>query len=91
MNTSEWTQQIKAVRQRADALQNHANTSPLPSSEILHDSLEELNTALEELRVAEEEIRQQNQELIDIRFALEVERQRYKELFDFAPDAYSSN
>ncbi|KOP23963.1 histidine kinase [Hapalosiphon sp. MRB220] len=88
MNASELTQQIKAVRQRADALQNHAKTSPLPSSEILHDSLEELNTALEELRVAEEEVRQQNEELRNIRYELEVERQRYKELFDFAPDAY---
>ncbi|MFB2773108.1 ATP-binding protein [Pelatocladus sp. BLCC-F211] len=88
MNASELTQQIKAVRQRADALENHANTSPLPSSEILHDSLEELNTALEELRVAEEEVRQQNEELRNIRYALDVERQRYKELFDFAPDAY---
>ncbi|PMB51830.1 PAS domain-containing sensor histidine kinase [Fischerella thermalis CCMEE 5201] len=88
MNAYELTQQIEAVRQRADALQDHAKRSPLPPSEILHDCLEELNTALEELRVAEEEVRQQNEELIDIRAALEVERQRYKELFDFAPDAY---
>lgn len=88
MNAYELTQQIEAVRQRADALQDHAKRSPLPPSEILHDCLEELNTALEELKVAEEEVRQQNEELIDIRAALEVERQRYKELFDFAPDAY---
>ncbi len=88
MNASEFTQQIKAVRQRADVLQNHAKISELLPSEILHDSLEELNTALEELRVAEEEIRQQNEELRNIRYALDVERQRYKELFDFAPDAY---
>lgn len=88
MNAYELTQQIKAVRKRADALQNHAQRSPLPPSEILHDCLEELNTALEELRVAEEEVRQQNEELINIRTELETERQRYKELFDFAPDAY---
>ncbi|TBR59628.1 PAS domain-containing sensor histidine kinase [Westiellopsis prolifica IICB1] len=88
MNASEFTQQIKAVRQRADVLKNNAKTSELLPSEILHDSLEELNTALEELRVAEEEIRQQNEELKNTRYALEVERQRYKELFDFAPDAY---
>ncbi|PMB07693.1 PAS domain-containing sensor histidine kinase, partial [Fischerella thermalis CCMEE 5273] len=88
MNAYELTQQIEAVRQRADALQDHAKRSPLPPSEILHDCLEELDTALEELKVAEEEVRQQNEELIDIHAALEVERQRYKELFDFAPDAY---
>ncbi|RAM50224.1 MAG: PAS domain-containing sensor histidine kinase [Hapalosiphonaceae cyanobacterium JJU2] len=88
MNASEFTQQIKAVRQRADVLKNNAKTSELLPSKILHDSLEELNTALEELRVAEEEIRQQNEELKNTRYALEVERERYKELFDFAPDAY---
>ncbi|MCP6763042.1 MAG: ATP-binding protein [Fischerella sp. CENA71] len=88
MNASEFIQQIKAVRQRADVLENHAKTSELLPAEILHDSLEELNTALEELRVAEEEIRQQNEELRNTRYALDVERQRYKELFDFAPDAY---
>ncbi len=43
---------------------------------------------LEELRVAEEEMHQQNEELVLARDALESERQRYRELFEFAPDAY---
>ncbi len=88
MNAYEFKQQIQVVRQRADALHDKANTSPLPSAQLLNDCLEELNVALEELRVAEEELRQQNEELFSARNELEIERQRYKELFDFAPDAY---
>ena len=43
-------------------------------------------TAVEELGVAEEELRQQNEELLAASGALEAERQRYHELFNFAPD-----
>ena len=48
----------------------------------------ELLTALEELRVADEELRAQNEELIESRQSIDLERLRYRELFDFAPDAY---
>jgi len=47
-----------------------------------------LPQALEELRVAEEEMRVQNEELGRGRLRLEAERQRYQDLFDFAPDGY---
>ncbi|HBY80229.1 MAG TPA: PAS domain-containing sensor histidine kinase, partial [Cyanobacteria bacterium UBA11148] len=36
----------------------------------------------------EEEVRLQNEELIVARQAIEAERQRYRELFEFAPDGY---
>ncbi|WP_026731980.1 PAS domain-containing sensor histidine kinase [Fischerella sp. PCC 9605] len=88
MNAYDFAHQIDAVRHRADVLGNQAKISPLPSSEILHQCLEELNTALEELHVAEEELRQQNEELATARQAMELERQRYQELFEFAPDGY---
>jgi PAS domain S-box-containing protein len=48
----------------------------------------ELIEALEELRVADEELRQQNEELAASRDEIDRERQKYYELFDFAPDAY---
>ena len=48
----------------------------------------ELSQAYEELQVSEEEIRQQNQELRSARNALEAERRRYQQLFEFAPDGY---
>lgn len=48
----------------------------------------DLDTALEELRVADEEVRVQNAELVEARAALENEQARYRDLFEFAPDAY---
>ncbi|HYN87736.1 MAG TPA: ATP-binding protein, partial [Ardenticatenaceae bacterium] len=49
---------------------------------------EELGNAIEELRVAEEELRQQNEELAAAQVLIATERQRYQELFEFAPDGY---
>jgi PAS domain S-box-containing protein len=40
------------------------------------------------LRVAEEELRVQNEQLMGAQELLEAERQRYLDLFEFAPDAY---
>ncbi len=48
----------------------------------------DLATALEELQVASEEIDHQNLELAASRETVEAERQRYQDLFDFAPDGY---
>jgi PAS domain S-box-containing protein len=48
----------------------------------------ELSEALEELRLADEELRQQNEELAATRDEIDRERQKYYDLFDFAPDAY---
>lgn len=50
--------------------------------------LQELSAALEELRVAEEELTVQGEQLAASTEAIDAERQRYAELFDFAPDAY---
>jgi len=52
------------------------------------EALRELGFASEELKVAVEELYQQNNELIATRQAVEVERQRYQELFEFAPGGY---
>lgn len=54
----------------------------------LKEMLQEFMTVLEELQVADEELRNQNEELIAGRQALEEERRRYQELFEFTPDAY---
>jgi PAS domain S-box-containing protein len=43
---------------------------------------------VQELRTAEEELRAQNEALLSAAHALEIERQRYLELFNFAPDSY---
>jgi len=82
-----FSQQMKVVNERATTLYGRAG-EPQQQPELLADSLEELRTALEELRVAEEKLRQQNDELAIAREAVEKERQRYQELFEFAPDGY---
>ncbi|HJQ10373.1 MAG TPA: ATP-binding protein [Gemmatimonadaceae bacterium] len=59
------------------------------AAQTLPDQREaELLTMVEELRVADEELRVQNEELVSSRQAVDRERARYRELFDFAPDAY---
>lgn len=47
-----------------------------------------LSAAVEELNVANVELRQQDEELISTRLQVEMERQRYRDLFDSAPDGY---
>lgn len=47
-----------------------------------------LEETVEELNIALEEMRQQQEELVTAQQALEAERRRYQDLFDFAPEAY---
>ncbi|MBE8989633.1 PAS domain S-box protein [Nostoc sp. LEGE 12450] len=49
---------------------------------------EALRETLEELQVVEEELRQQNEELAIARETAELERRRYQDLFNLAPNAY---
>jgi PAS domain S-box-containing protein len=69
----------------------HARISGLTRSDAAgstEEVLEDLRVALEELRVAEEELRQQNEELAATHVDLDLERRRYEELFEFAPNPY---
>ena len=79
---------VEAVRQHSRELQQASRKVPLDQIQLLLEHVEALGTALEELHVAEEELRQQNEELVEARQILEAERQRYQELFEFAPDGY---
>jgi PAS domain S-box-containing protein len=79
---------IAAVQQRLDMLQKRAVSSSQNQEIILSEVLQDLSITLEELQVADEELRQQNEELALARQHAEAERQRYRELFDCAPDAY---
>lgn len=69
--------------QQAQA-QNSPDSLPL----FLTDTFRELGTASEELQVACEELQQQNEELAIARELVEIERQRFQNLFEFAPNAY---
>jgi diguanylate cyclase (GGDEF)-like protein/PAS domain S-box-containing protein len=78
---------IDAVQQQALLLHEYASASPI-HPELLAVALENLNLVLEELRTAHEELMLQNQALADYRQQLEIERQRYQDLFNLAPDGY---
>ena len=71
---------LEAIHQRINGL---STADALASGETVED----LRVALEELRVAEEELRQQNDALASTQVALDIERRRYQELFELAPDA----
>ena len=79
---------ITTLHQLIAALHERVATEAVLAAEVLPTVLEDLHTALEELHVAEEEQYQQNEALAAARLTAEAERQRYQELFDFAPDGY---
>src|SRR5258708_34864967 len=58
------------------------------SQERLGEAVEGLQRTVGEVELAERELAAQNEELIAARESLEVERHRYRELFDLAPDGY---
>jgi PAS domain S-box-containing protein len=51
-------------------------------------TVDELKLLVEKLQVADEELRQQNEELALAHAQVDEERERYRELFELAPDAY---
>lgn len=85
MHSSPADSQIMLLQQRIVALEQRATAEPSRALNILPQTLEELRTALEELSVTDEELRHQNEALATAHAVAEAERQRYQELFDFAP------
>src|SRR5215471_19300924 len=79
---------IAVLHQLIATLHQRLAAEPVQTAEVLPAILEDLHTALEELHVAEEEQYQQNEALAPARLNAEAERQRYQELFDFAPVGY---
>ena len=69
-------------------MQERAATLPHRQHEVIDQSFEDFQTVLEELKVAEEELRVQNTQLAVAVDAIQAERKRYEELFEFAPDGY---
>jgi PAS domain S-box-containing protein len=84
----EWFSRVTELLQQKEVVTDTPSLSPEEQRQILRDACEELHIALEELSVAQAELFEQNQELILTREAVEVQRQRYHELFDLAPDGY---
>jgi PAS domain S-box-containing protein len=75
---TEFGERVRAARARLVPRQAHSPTAGEREVELL----------VEELTVAEEELHHQLDEISDTRDRLELERQRYVELFELAPDPY---
>ncbi len=81
MNADGFSQQIEKLYSQIQGLLQCDGTKASSQQEIITEAFEELNAAMEELLTASEEL-----ELT--RIAVEKERQRYQDLFEFAPDGY---
>jgi PAS domain S-box-containing protein len=88
MNIGEFSAAISGLWQRIEVLQRRVHESSAQQQPLMMELLEELSTTLEELRVAEEALHQQAEALASGHQAVEAERQRYQELFNFAPNGY---
>lgn len=88
METDLLSEYIQTVQQRTQKLYQNAHKVTHETPHLMLVCLEELRSALEELHLAEEELRQRNETLLSAQSTIESERQRYQELFEFAPDAY---
>lgn len=87
----EWLSRVAQLLQnthRVAATTDGVSQFPEQQQQLLMVASQELQSAMEELHVAQTELLQQNQELVEIREAVEAERLRYQELFEFAPDGY---
>jgi PAS domain S-box-containing protein len=76
---------LSSAQRRLDKLQEELTDGP---SETFAAELTELQASLAELEVAYEELEQQNDELLSTREELEIQRHRYRQLFDEAPFGY---
>lgn len=81
MNVDNFSQQIEELRSRVQRIWQRTATLPNSQQELMIAAFDELQMAVEELLTASEELEV-------TRAAAEIERQRYQELFDFAPDGY---
>jgi PAS domain S-box-containing protein len=84
--TDHFADQLEQLQHRVETLRQRAGAGA--AAELLEQAMTELSVTVEELRVAEEELRQQADELQAAHSLMEVERRRYLDLFDFAPDGY---
>ncbi|MHC5936307.1 sensor domain-containing protein [Nostoc sp.] len=81
MNVDGFGQQVEKLRSQVQGLLQSNGTKPNSEQEIITEAFEQLNIAMEELLIASEELE-------GTRATVEKERQRYQDLFEFAPDGY---
>ena len=80
--------QIAQMQWRLHHLYECAAQKDVSSTNLLGMAFKELAIASEELQVMIEELDRQSENMQNMEASLREERQRYRELFDFAPNAY---
>jgi PAS domain S-box-containing protein len=83
-----FTRQVTEFEARLDRLSRLGRQADQTRPDDLLAVLQELETAAEELRAADAELAIQAEKLQRTHLDLELERQRYAALFNFAPDGY---
>src|SRR5690242_5020526 len=76
------------IQEKLQAIRHAAGAPGGVRTRQFADAVTAIQSALDEVEAVEAELATQNEELIAAREALEIERHRYKELFDRAPDGY---
>ncbi|MFL6290639.1 MAG: ATP-binding protein [Thermoanaerobaculia bacterium] len=76
------------LHEQLRSLREQVSTPDSISRRQTVEALEALQMSLQELEVAEAELIQQHEALEEMQEALEIERHRYRELFELAPVAY---
>lgn len=88
MRDVDFDNRIAVLQHRIAALEHYVQEGQVRGGETLPQDFQALQIALEELHVAYKELRQQHEELAITHQSAEIERQRYQDLFDLAPDGY---
>lgn len=88
MNIELFLQRTEALHKRLADLYQTATVLQWIPPDLLPQAFKELYSTSKVVQLAVEELYQQNEELIRTRNLLEAERQRYQDLFEFAPEGY---
>ncbi|MFK0730796.1 MAG: PAS domain-containing protein [Gloeotrichia echinulata GP01] len=88
MNIEQFIQRAETLHTRLADLYQTASVLPWIPPDLLPQAFKELYTTSRMVQLAADELYQENEELIQTRNWLEAERQRYYDLFEFAPDGY---
>lgn len=81
-------QRAENLPKSSEELSKQLKEASVEHRQVLKESLEEFSKSLEELQTITEELRQQNEALVTGYGIIEAERQRYRELFELAPNGY---
>ncbi len=87
MNAPQLNEEIEVIRRHLEDLDRRAGASR-GRVEVSDDFMARISGVLDDLLKATENLHERNRELERSRNAAEKERQRYREIFAFAPEAY---